>query len=155
MQEGFSRKTRMKRVLGFTLIELMIAVAIIGILAGIAYPSYTEHVRRGRITEMTNELSTMRVRLEQFYQDNRNYGSTGAACGNNIGTKNGTAFTFSCNNGGGSAQNFVITATGNAAVGMNGYTFTIDETNTRRTTAFPGAAGLPLACWISKKGETC
>lgn len=154
MQEGFSRNMRMKRVLGFTLIELMIAVAVIGILAGIAYPSYTEHVRRGRITEMTNELSTMRVRLEQFYQDNRNYGSTAAACG--IGMPAGTAFTYSCNWGAvGTNQGFLITATGNAAVGMNGYTFTIDETNTRRTTAFPGAAGLPLACWISKKGETC
>lgn len=143
-----------KRSSGFTLIELMITVAIIGILASIALPSYAEYVRRSRLTEMMNELSTMRVRLEQYYQDNRNYGSDADGCGNGIGAGVLESFTYSCSNGGGTNQDFLITATGNAGVGMSGYTFTIDEENNRRTTAFPGVEGT-LECWIRSASENC
>lgn len=143
----------MKRISGFTLIEVMIVVAIVAILASIAYPSYTDYVRRSRITEATNELSTLRVRLEQFYQDNRHYGSTGAACG--VAAPSAESFDFTCNDGGGSNQTFLATATGKADRGMSGYTFTIDQDNVRQTTAFPGASGLPLNCWITSKGDAC
>lgn len=137
---------------GFTLIELMITVAIVGILAAVAYPSYTEYVQRGRLAEATGEIGTMRVRLEQFYQDNRNYGSTGSACG--VPTPAATpTFTFSCDNGGGSNQTFLITATGSAS--MSGFEFTVDHNNNQQTTAFPGASGLPAACWLTKRGGTC
>jgi type IV pilus assembly protein PilE len=139
---------------GFTLMELMITVAIIAILAAVAYPSYTEYIRRSRLAEATGELSTLRVRLEQFYQDNRHYGSTAAACG--VAMPAAAAFTYACNWGaGGSNQSFRVTATGAAATGMAGYEFTIDQANQQRTTAFPGAAGLPVACWMKRKGDTC
>ena len=55
----------MKRSRGFTLIELMITVAIIAILAAVAIPSYGEYVRRGRVTEAVRALSGMRVKMEQ------------------------------------------------------------------------------------------
>ena len=63
----------MKRESGFTLIEIMIVVVIIGIIAAIAIPSYQDYVRRAQITEATNGLSDLRVRMEQFFQDNRTY----------------------------------------------------------------------------------
>ncbi len=141
---------------GFTLIELMITVAIVSILAAVAYPSYTEYVQRGRLAEATGELGTMRVRLEQFYQDSRpnNYGSTAAACG--VAVPASPSFTYTCNWGaGGTSQTFLITATGKASAGMSGYAFTIDNTNAHATTAYPGAAGLPAACWLKRKSDTC
>ncbi|HEY4542335.1 MAG TPA: type IV pilin protein [Noviherbaspirillum sp.] len=139
---------------GFTLIELLVAVAIIGILAAIALPSYTQYVQRSRIAEATGELSIARVRLEQFYQDNRHYGSTDSTCGNGIGTASMQFFDLSCRWGDtNNNQSFVITATGKGA--MDGFSFTLDDDNARQTTAFPGDNGVPRACWISRAGETC
>ena len=98
---------------GFTLIELLVAIAIIGILAAVALPAYTQYLQRGRIVEATGQLSTYRVQLEQYYQDNKNYGSTATVCGNSIGTASGDAFDFACNWGAGANnQGFLLTATG-------------------------------------------
>lgn len=137
---------------GFTLIELMITVAIIAIIAAVGYPQYTDYVQRSRLAEATGTLATTRVRLEQYYQDNRNYGSTASACG--VAMPSGDYFTFSCNWGaGGSSQSFLLSATGSG--NMAGYTFTVDHTNAQRTTAFVGASSLPANCWLRRKGDTC
>src|SRR5690242_499958 len=96
---------------GFTLIELLIAVAAIAILAAIAFPSYTAYVRRGKIAAALGELGTVRVKLEQYYQDNRNYGSTATGCA--VPMPSSTGFVFSCAWGpGATSQSFLITATG-------------------------------------------
>jgi len=64
----------MKRVqTGFTLIELMIVVAIIGILAAIAYPSYDEYVKRGNRTEGQALLSDASARQERYFAQNNAY----------------------------------------------------------------------------------
>ncbi|MFD2168100.1 type IV pilin protein [Thalassotalea euphylliae] len=62
-----------KSAKGFTLIEAMIAVAIIGILAAIAYPSYTEYVVQSNRTEGQRELLRVANLMEQYYLDNRAY----------------------------------------------------------------------------------
>ncbi|MEH6395263.1 type IV pilin protein [Pseudoalteromonas sp.] len=59
--------------LGFTLIELMITVAILGIIASIALPSYFEHVKRTARTEAITSLLDAANRQEQFFVDNRQY----------------------------------------------------------------------------------
>lgn len=138
---------------GFTLIELMIAVAIVAILAAIAIPSYTGYVQRSRISEAINELATLRMRLEQYYQDNRNYGSTASACG--VAAPSADAFDITCNNGGGGNQTFLATATGKASRNMAGFAFTINHDNLRQTTAFPGASSLPRDCWLLRAGDAC
>src|SRR6516162_2622938 len=58
---------------GFTMLEVMIVVAIVGILAAIALPNYSDYVKRGKIIEATSALSDLRTRYEQFYLDNRTY----------------------------------------------------------------------------------
>ncbi|WP_448211402.1 type IV pilin protein [Colwellia sp. MEBiC06753] len=58
---------------GFTLIELMIAVAIVGILAAIAYPSYTDFVARSNRSEGQRELMRLANLQEQLFVDTRSY----------------------------------------------------------------------------------
>jgi type IV pilus assembly protein PilE len=143
---------------GFTLVEMMIVVAIVAILAGIAYPSYSDYVMRGRITEATTALQETRVRMEQHFLDNRTYapatavatGWTASSCG--IPGPGGGAFTYSC---AATATTYTITATG-AANGMTGFGYTINETNTRATTALPSGWGTaPATCWAQKRGGIC
>nr|WP_321241731.1 type IV pilin protein [uncultured Tolumonas sp.] len=65
----------MKTTSGITLIELMIAVAIVAILAGIAFPSYMQYVRTSHRTEATSSLIRISNLEESYYLDNNQYGS--------------------------------------------------------------------------------
>lgn len=64
---------------GFTLIELMIVVAIIGILAGIAYPSYLEYVARSRRADAMSSLHELAQAMERHYTVNGRYTAAGGA----------------------------------------------------------------------------
>jgi len=146
----------MKLQKGFTLVELMIAVVIVSILAAIALPAYSNYVTRGKIPEATSNLSGTRVQLEQYYQDNRSYGSTAGNCGVAMpAAPKVTNFTFSCNWGaGGTNQTYLITATGIGS--MAGFTYTIDNGNNKQTTAAPAGWGpTSTTCWITKQGGAC
>lgn len=60
---------RNKKAYGFTLIELMIVVAVLGIIVAIGYPSYQEQVRKSRRAEGMGELLEMADRMERRYSD--------------------------------------------------------------------------------------
>ncbi|MGQ0443058.1 MAG: type IV pilin protein [Methylophilaceae bacterium] len=131
---------------GFTLIEIMIVVVIIGILASIALPAYTDYVRRARATEATGALADMRIRMEQFFQDNRTY--LGGPCGAPAGT-NLAFFGFACS-AAPTATTYTLAATG--AGDMAAYSYTIDQDNTRTSTTADGGGG---NCWVTKGGAAC
>ena len=146
---------------GFTLIELMITVAVIAILAAIAIPAYGDYVRRSKITEASSSLSDMRNRLEQYFLDNRQFpvncipAAAGAAPVGSIYLPGGAQyFTFTCAFP--SATTYTVTATGIATKGMGNFAYTINETNTRGTTSLPsGWSGAGSSCWVTNKGGAC
>lgn len=151
--------TRTRRSLGFTLLELMIAVAIVSILVGIALPSYRDTVVRGQLVDATTALSAMRARMEQYYQDNRSYAAfttasstTSPPCSSSL---TAGKFTVVCATAP-TASAYTITATGIAGSSVDGFAFSIDQTNAQRTTALPSGWGtVPKSCWITKRGSTC
>lgn len=138
---------------GITLIELMVAVAIVSILAAVAVPSYRDYTIRGKIPQATNTLSALRVQLEQYYQDNRTY--VGACAANTVAPLPAADdFTYTCPTL--TDTTFTVQATGVASKGMSGFTYTIDQSNNRRTTALPSGWGTaPVECWVTKKGGVC
>jgi type IV pilus assembly protein PilE len=58
---------------GFTLIEVMIVVAIVAILAAIAYPSYSESVAKGRRAQVTTQMLAAQQFMERWYSENYDY----------------------------------------------------------------------------------
>jgi type IV pilus assembly protein PilE len=152
------RKQTMKVAKGFTLIEVMIVVALIGILASIAMPAYNDYVTRGKLVEASTQLSDLRVKIEQSFQDNRNYsnfvvgdgsaiscnllpaGTTSAA----VGTK---YFSYACTT---TATTYQFTATGLG--NLSAFSYTIDQNNAK-TSATPWGNG--ATCWIMSKGSSC
>ena len=142
----------MKNAKGFTLIELMIVVAVIAILAAIAIPAYGDYVIRGKLVDATANLANGRIKMEQFFQDNRAYdNSTGGTPPCPAATK---YFTYTCVP---TPTTYVLTAASNANQGMGAagdYTFTINESNAKATTKFAGQA-MAATCWLTKKGDSC
>lgn len=140
---------------GFTLIEVMIVVAIIGILATIAYPSYRDYIIRGQLVDATNGLASFRAEMERHFQDNRTYATVGTfttPCARTDGSRTIGSFTIACN-GTPDAAGYLLTATGSGAV--NGFEFRVDEADVRSTQAAPTGWDTCATRWMLKKGQTC
>jgi type IV pilus assembly protein PilE len=136
---------------GFTLIEVMITVAIIAILAAVALPSYSAYIMRANVTEAAKGLSEMRIKLEQYFQDQRTF--VGACAPGTLAPlpADTDRFTFTCPTL--SATDFLVRATG--VNNMTGFVYEVNAANVQATTGT--AAGWPTCAtrWIFKKSETC
>lgn len=118
---------------GFTLIELMIVVAIISVLAAIVYPAYTDYVVKSKRSIATTALTQVAARQEQFRQDNKQY------------TNDLTQLGFP------SDPLIVDDASNWVAAGSGGQTYSIDVTNF--TTQSYTLTATPLGVQQSRDAE--
>ncbi len=151
----------MKKQTGFTLIEIMVVIIIVGILAAIAIPNFSEHITRSRIAQATSGLAERRARMEQFFQDNHTYYQAPGAdpvanpaiASPACATDNSSSqhFDFTCPNP--TATTYTLIATGKGA--MTGFTYTINQANVKATTAAQSGWSTSATCWITSKGASC
>ena len=136
----------MKSSTGFTLIELMLVITIIGILMAISIPSYRDYVLRGQRTDGQSALLDIASRQERFVAQNNTYTTEISA---NIGLSMGTTtsqddqynMSVAACAGGTIATCYVITATaaGSQASDTDCATITYDSTSTK--------SGTTAECW--------
>lgn len=102
----------MRKSKGFTLIELMVAVAVVGILAAVAYPSYMEHVRKTRRVETQTLMMDVVTRQQQRMLDVRNFTDKLSDLGITLPTQVDNAYTVKITPDTSSAvPKFTVTAT--------------------------------------------
>jgi type IV pilus assembly protein PilE len=145
---------------GFTLIELMVTIAIVAILSSVAIPAYTDYIRRSQLPEAFTQLSDYRVKMEQYYQDNRNYGA--AACADVAGGPSWATFSPASKKYFNYAcvlpvtvpvgQTYTITATGSTANAV-GHVYAIDQSGAQTTTLLKNVS-VTKTCWAAK-GDEC
>lgn len=109
------RRFRMYGKGGFTLVELMVAAAIVAILAVVATPAYINYVNRTRQGQAASMLLTARLEQEEFYADNARYASTIQCLPSFVAAANTTACLNNCQTCPGSTsrvQNYVFNMSG-------------------------------------------
>ncbi|ALK97482.1 fimbrial protein [Massilia sp. WF1] len=134
-----------RREAGFTLIEILIALALIGILSAVAIPAYGSYVLRGRLTEAFTTLSAIQPKAEEYWSNNRTYVGLPVPASSDYFDYALSADT--------SDSSFKLTATGKGMAGQ--FVFTIDQNGSRATTGVPSGWTGSSSCWVDRKGGKC
>ncbi|MBI2313378.1 MAG: pilin [Betaproteobacteria bacterium] len=96
---------------GFTLIELMIVVAIIGILAAVAIPAYQDYIARSQVTEAVQMLGGGKTPIAEFYADKGYWPSTAASVMGNTGPAKYVSTVSLTGGAGAQTSSLTLTAT--------------------------------------------
>jgi type IV pilus assembly protein PilE len=118
---------------GFTLIELMVTVAIVAIIAAIAYPSYTQHIIRGKRTAAKAAMMDIANREQQFLLANRSYADKASLVSNGYTLESAVSQNYSWDataNNGASPPTFLITFTPTGTQASDG-ALTLDSVGTK------------------------
>ena len=135
------------------MLEVMITVVIVGILAAIALPSYSDYVMRSKIIDGTAKLGDWRAQMEKFFLDNRTYVGGCVATAPPVSASD--AFNYSCPVVE-TATTYTLQADGDPAKGMAGVQYTVNQQGLKVTVTLPGTWGTPAAnCWSVRKDGTC
>jgi type IV pilus assembly protein PilE len=129
---------------GFTLIEMMITVAIIGILTAVALPQYRDYVTRARLVEAFSALAAVQPAAEQYWSNQRTFVGFDRLPGDT------TNFTYAL---AATIPAYTVTATGIGKAA--GFVYTVNQSGARATTAAPAGWGTSTTCWVDHKGGAC
>ena len=131
----------MQKSTGFTLIELMIVVAIVAILATVAYPSFTDYLLKSRRIEAIQSLYSMQLKQEDWRISHATYATTSQASGTFLPTHADYTFKVS----GASASNYELIAT--AKSGSSQQNDKEGSTSCSPLTLSRDNSKEPVACW--------
>ncbi len=136
---------------GFTLVELMVVVLIVGLLAAVGVPQYAAHVAAGKMADAQGALSNHKSQMEQYFQDRRTYlAADGTSCGVAPAQASTQFFTVAC---AATAETFSSTATAGANSNLTGLAFTLNHLGAKSTT-LSGTTTCATG-WAKKKTGVC
>jgi type IV pilus assembly protein PilE len=151
------KPTKQMRTKGFTLIELMVVVAIIGILASVAYPSYIEYVKKGHRAKAQTVLLEAAQYMQRFYAANNSYNQNLSAAPLMIGTvrsavsnSSNMPYTLDFATDSLTSSGYTLVATTITTGVMNGDkcgNFTIDQTGFKSIVRPNGSTATVQDCW--------
>ena len=142
-----------QRQSGFTLVEIMIAVIIIGILTAVALPSYTSYVTRARLAEAHGALASVQPKLEQYWANTRSYEDFDEAAEGAVSQMPGNTDNFVYTLENASSTGYLLVATGRAAA--DGFKYTLSQAGTRATPEAPDGWTTSTECWVDRKDGSC
>jgi type IV pilus assembly protein PilE len=142
---------------GFTLVELMITIAIMAILAAIVVPNFSLQIIRSKLTDTADQLAQLRLAMERQFQNTGTY-LNGGACGITMPAANN--FTFTC---AATSNTYTLTASNAAGKGLgdaDSYKYTINQVGAMQTLAYAGT-DYPADstdsdaknCWLIQQNE--
>lgn len=133
----------MGKIKGFTIIELMIVIVIVGILAKVAISSYSSYTQKSRRADAVNTLLAISMAEERYRANNSTYGTL-AQVWNNVSTSNQGFYTITITNVTATTYTITATGTGTQATDTEGST----ACNSMVLTFSNGSVtNTPAACW--------